>query len=346
MGIVFAVRGDSLTARYSGGRNTGMAFGNTAPSVASDAGAISGSSIQWQANNNTKFVCWPGRSNTPNGRAITVLVRFRPGYTGTPATSQGIFSLIAGSGKGPLIEMIHNNSGNVVVTARNETATLCLNAASFGAWSPTSGTWYDIVFRWDGTTTASAAKVDIDAVALGTATATAAFASGWTDQYFSEINIGTTNAGSTINGGRVEEFVIWDTSLSSLTSVGLVSGSGSLNGASRTSLVDVSSFNGSSYTDPGVANVLSTASYTYAGVSNTGTYVVASAANVKTGVTFGVSSGSTGTYDGSDRWTDPGEANVAEGVSYKANSTTNNKTGTLTAGSANRSLNQSLNWKG
>ncbi len=57
--------------------------------------------------------------------------------------------------------------------------------------------------------------------------------------------------------------------------------------------------------------------------------VAPSAANVKTGITI---NGVLGTYTGSDRWTDPGEAHVESGVAYKANSVTNNKTGTLTGG--------------
>lgn len=63
--------------------------------------------------------------------------------------------------------------------------------------------------------------------------------------------------------------------------------------------------------------VLTTAGGLYAGVT---------AALVKIGQAFGV--GLTGTYDGSDRWSDPGESNVNLGVAYKANSLTNNKTGT------------------
>jgi hypothetical protein len=46
---------------------------------------------------------------------------------------------------------------------------------------------------------------------------------------------------------------------------------------------------------------------------------------VKTGV---AGDGGTGTYDGSDRWTDVGIANVRSGSVYKANSVTNNRTGT------------------
>lgn len=63
--------------------------------------------------------------------------------------------------------------------------------------------------------------------------------------------------------------------------------------------------------------------------ATTGTYVAVATSNVKTAVTFGTSSGLTGTYTGADRWTDPGIANVLTGVVYKSNSTTNNRVGTL-----------------
>ena len=59
----------------------------------------------------------------------------------------------------------------------------------------------------------------------------------------------------------------------------------------------------------------------------TGLYSAPTASNVKTGVSFGVAD--TGTYDGSDRWTDPGEDNVRNATAYKANSTSNNKTGNV-----------------
>lgn len=83
---------------------------------------------------------------------------------------------------------------------------------------------------------------------------------------------------------------------------------------------------------PALSNVLNGISVD----AGTGTYVVVSTANVKTGITFGAASVSTGTYDGSDRWTDPGVNSCLDTVSWKANSTSNNRTGTyhaITAGS-------------
>lgn len=55
---------------------------------------------------------------------------------------------------------------------------------------------------------------------------------------------------------------------------------------------------GGSSTDPGVANVLSTATYSIDGVSKTGTYHAPSAGQVESGVAFGPGSGLTGTYTG------------------------------------------------
>jgi parallel beta-helix repeat protein len=83
------------------------------------------------------------------------------------------------------------------------------------------------------------------------------------------------------------------------------------------------------WSDPGVANVLSTVSYNANNVGKTGTYVVATAANVKVGVAFGPSSGLTGLYDGTDRWSILTPSDVRLAVAYKSNSTTNNETGTL-----------------
>ncbi len=83
--------------------------------------------------------------------------------------------------------------------------------------------------------------------------------------------------------------------------------------------------------DPGIANVRLSTTYVSNGDSLTGTCAVPTAANTKTGV---ATDNTTGTYDGSDRWTDPLEVNVLSGVAYKANSTTNNKTGSYVPASA------------
>lgn len=93
------------------------------------------------------------------------------------------------------------------------------------------------------------------------------------------------------------------------------------------------------FTDFTMANVLTdqgNAKYDSLSNNRTPTYVKTSDATTKTGTAYGPASGNTGSYDGSDRWTDPGEANVKSGTAYKANSTTNNKTGTLVVGGSSQ----------
>lgn len=83
------------------------------------------------------------------------------------------------------------------------------------------------------------------------------------------------------------------------------------------------------YSDPGEANVRLGTTYKYGSPTpnKTGTARIPSAGNVKIGYAYDSSDSVTGTYDGSDRWTDPGESNVRLSTAYKANSTSNNKTG-------------------
>jgi hypothetical protein len=92
------------------------------------------------------------------------------------------------------------------------------------------------------------------------------------------------------------------------------------------------SYDGSDrWTDPGIANVRSGVQYKANSTSNnrTGDVTIPAASQVKIGIQYDTLNSVTGTYDGSDRWTDPGESVVLENIQYKANSLTNNKTGTL-----------------
>ncbi len=292
--IVFALRG-TFTARYSNGGPDCQAFGNTIPVTAADAGAISGNSITFAANTNFKAVTCPGRLNTPNNRTMSVLIRFKPAYTTAPATNQGIYSIAAGSGNVAGCDLVHNTAGNLIVTCKNESAGTSINAASAGAWAPTAGTWYDIVFTWDGNTTANAGKVYVDGTLIGSGiTAASARTTSWNNKYMNAINIGISMNGSISNAGVYDEVIIWD-SVIDPTAVVLDAGTEALDGAGRSSPVTATAFDGSIYTDPGVNNVLSTASYTFAGTAMTPNYVVVTTGNVRNTITFGSSSGQTGT---------------------------------------------------
>ncbi len=310
MAIVFAARGDSLDARYSNGGKTGTRTSSTlVVHNTATAGALGGVAIDFNTVASSKALTWNAALNSPNGRTLSVNHGYIPQYSGAPSSRRAIINLSANSGRLGQIELTHETtSGNINVTAINAAGTVCINGVSAGAFSPTSGTRYDIAFSWDGTTTANSFKVYVDGASLGNITPSAAFETGWTNTYFKEIILGVSRAASAALH-RTDELVIWDTIIDFTANVALESGNGLLNGASRTSYVSVSALDGQSWTTLAGDKIKTGESQTQAGVAVSGTYT------------------------GSDRWSDPGESNVALGVGYKADSTTNNKTGSLVASS-------------
>ncbi len=273
MGIVFAIRGNSLTARYSTGSPNG--FGTTsAVTSGADAGALSGSLIDLTAATG-KCLVYSGSKNCGENRGFSILMRIKANYTGAPSALRVFFQIGLGrNGLGPYLEFWHaNTTGAVTAFGNNEANTRTFNSASLGNWTGiTSGTYYDLFFQWDGTTTANAAKFYIDGTLLGSITAGAALSSSWKSEYFNPITIGTGND-VTISNFKLDEFVIWDDATINPTSVALVSGTGSLSGASRTSLVNVAALDASVWTPLAANKILTGNSQNQAGVVVNGTAV-------------------------------------------------------------------------
>lgn len=309
MSIIFALRSDNanFTARYSKGLREGRPMAQTSanlPAYITDAGAIGGNSfdlaLSAAAN---RCIAYSGRGVFGSVTAISVLMRIK-------FTAVGTYGLFEFSGAPftttpNLLNMFMVSDWRCTVV--NQDPTLCTSGVLYGT-PPSTGTWYDVVFTWDGTTTSNAVKLWIDGTNVGSRTAGAAATSGRNEANTVNIIIGGLN-GATSTRYLINEFVIWDEVIDP-TSVTLTSGSGSLNGASRTAFVDAADFSAVEYSDPTEANVKTGTAYTYAGVDKTGTYT------------------------GSDRWSDPGASNVSIGVQYKADSTTNNRTGSLDVGGA------------
>ena len=208
MGIVFAVRGSSTTAHFSGGYKHPTEL-PSAKSITSDAGALSGSYINMTTAGLHSLV-YSGSKNTPNGRALSVLLRMRPSYSGAPAAVRGFFSIEAGSGSnGAAILMYHlNGTGDMRILGRKLDNNATFNNVSFGTWTTNvSGTYYDLVFTWDGTTTSNSGKFYIDGSLLGQLTPSNEMPSTLTNDFYKSITIGA-NSGVAIAALGVDEFVI------------------------------------------------------------------------------------------------------------------------------------------
>jgi hypothetical protein len=191
MAIVFGVRGNSFDARYSSGGKNGFKFNSG--QVTTQSAGLSGT-VYDLSSAQTKFVCWPGWKNTPNGRAISVLIRCAPQYTGTPASNWAKWAITTGHASAslviPLMEFRHLTNGNLTVLGKNEAGATTMNSGA--AWSPTSGTYYDLVFTWDGTTTANAVKIYVDGTLLSQATSAAAMSASWDNTMWRDITVGAS----------------------------------------------------------------------------------------------------------------------------------------------------------
>lgn len=243
VGVVFAVRGSSTTAHFSGGYKHPTELPST-KSITSDAGALSGNYIN-MTSAGFHSVVYSGMNNTPNGRAISVLMRMRPSYSGAPAAVRGLFSVEGGIGSNSAgFLLFHENTvGGIKIIGRKLDNNATFNNVSFGNWTTNvSGTYYDLVFTWDGTTGSNAGKFYIDNSLLGQLTASNEMPSTLTNYFYKSIAMGSSS-GVGIAALGVDEFVIWD-SVIDPSSVALVGGSGALNGASRSALVDISAYNG------------------------------------------------------------------------------------------------------
>lgn len=239
MSLIFYWRaGDGLYARRSPGGSLGVtpAGGYT---QTNDAAVLGGVKYLAASNNNAKVILWPGRLNTPATQGLSIMARLIPGYTGKPTSTRPLLPFLAGGcGRFGRLELSHTlTSGNTTWTAQNEAAATMINAVNMGVYdSPGSSTEIDVVTLVPGTTTANAHKLYIDASLIGSTTAGAARSASWNANWVSEIAWGNGFNSVYQNAGSIIEIAIWDEIIDP-TSVTLESGSGSLNGASRTSLI-------------------------------------------------------------------------------------------------------------
>jgi len=243
MAIVFAVRGDSLNARYSNNGATPYKNGVPAPVVAADATSINGvNSIDMVGSGITgRGLIFSGYTNTPSVIARSVLFRVK-------FASLAIMGLggMGGFDRDPI------NFMGVSITATPEiTVTIANEKSQTDSGTTTSsglGTtaWHDIGVSWTGDTTTSGMLVAVDGVVKLTDTMTRSLPT-----YDDNERRGCDNhyIGSNYTAGNthflIDEYVVWDTVQDFTSSTfALTSGAGALDGAARTAYLDVAALDG------------------------------------------------------------------------------------------------------
>lgn len=313
--VTFALRGNSLTPRYAaGGKASANYLSNvyaSTPAAVENFGHASvfgGQAINLIGLSDTRSLLFNSYGNWITGSNVfSALFRIVPNWTGNPAGLRRIVRI--GQANSPawagglLLEI--QTDGKLFAVARDasDKGTLLFSFTTASALSFTSGTATDIMIVSDGARVyLSQDGVEIhDAALTSTAAQLGALVGGaiWLGPYPWD--------------GSYNEVVIWNTAEPHEY-------------AARTDFISVADFDGTSATDPGIANVRSGTTYTIAGASLTGTAAIPAAADVKIGVSVGAA---TGLYDGSDRWTCPLAGQLSNGTQLKCNSTSLNLTGTL-----------------
>ena len=251
MAITFAVRGDSLTPRFNGAGGPGYGLAGQTTTVESDGTAIGGSVLDMDlgALNNMQVV-YNGVDNWPATRACSVLIRAK---FGTLTGAIGLFNCSAAtrSCNGQL--SLYINSSDFKAYMRNAGGSLGINNATISTHGMSTATWHDIVVTYTGTNSSNGFTVYVDGSSVGSLTSSTSW-DATRKKVHSGLEIG--RGGDNVNNTQmlVNEFVLWDEVITP-TSVGLTSGTGSLNGSSRTAFVDVAAKDGSASGGPSLISL-------------------------------------------------------------------------------------------
>lgn len=286
MAIVFAVRADNanFAARYSSNSTAVQSVMGTITHDV-DATAINGYNFNLsQGSSAGRCLAWPFRG-VHTTKEISVLMRLKITALGT----QGFWQIGQPCGHNVNNMALYNASSLWGLVCYSSTWNVAVKSGTFaGGGAPPTGAWCDVVITWDGTNAANALKLWVNGSNVTSETMT----QQWVAPTFHEtVTVGGVTTSTPFANFVFEEFVIWNEVIDP-TSVTLTTGTGSLNGASRTALVEVSALNGGSYTDPTEANVKINETYTFAGVLKTGTYQAAAAdypaeSDVRSGTDYG-----------------------------------------------------------
>lgn len=217
MGITFALRGDSLDARYSNAGKTPGSTGNTPAEITADQAGINGStSIDLAGSFLTQRpLIYVGRSNLPAGKPRSVRMRVKLASKGA---NQGLFHL------GLMTRNSFNSFYAYATTGGEITCGVANNLAQTDEGTTSgasltdiatdggSATWHKICCTWTGDTTANGLEVWVDGTRVLQDTMTRALPTLTTSEINAAANIIIGSTGAVVNTHfYLDEFIIDDT---------------------------------------------------------------------------------------------------------------------------------------
>lgn len=186
----------NINANWGNGTLTGTATGGAAASGGKLD--LTGATV--------KYVDYSAVGNADSLQVGTIRFKYTPNYTGSPATIMYMFDIAQAAGNtNNEIRMTHFTNGQLRITMRSDTGNPLYSGTSFGVWSPTSGTEYELELNWDLDT--PAVRIFIDGVQFGSTQTTGGTRAG----AINLLRIGSGNAGTTASNFKIDEFIYFST---------------------------------------------------------------------------------------------------------------------------------------
>jgi hypothetical protein len=243
MALTFYMNGSSLTPKLSNSAWTNvLAPMNVTPtqSAGGGTGNISGGVIDCDHSSyGYNGFSLPAQGNVGTSNLVSMLIRAK---IGTTASNQALISASGPNLQG-CVRLHWLTGGTLGINVVNYAGSTLANATA--AFSPSTGVYYDWFISADlSSTGANNVKGYVDGVLKAQATPSGT----WSNPRL--VNCQQLLVGIQATSGinqcslQIDEIAVWD-SIIDPTNVTLQSGAGSLNGASRTSLLAFTNFNGS-----------------------------------------------------------------------------------------------------
>jgi hypothetical protein len=313
----FHYRSDSLLPRRVSVPTTSKPFSvptESPPTLltkTSEVGVIGSTYLNTnKVSGNYRTVHFVGYGNVDSmASGLSGMVRVIPRFTGFSPASSGGLLLFGGAFGQPYLLLRALSDGRIQLLATNAAFATMLNIVSVSTHSFTSGTAVDISFTWTGTTAANGAKIYVNGTLLvqGTASTATNYEDAKGQLYETIIPCNAWPQGET-SAFDLNECAVWGEVIDP-TASGL-----NLVGPSRTSFI--SSIAKTAM--PEVGEVKSGVTFGYNSTS-TGTRTDAPVGNVTSGVQYGAGGTELTGTNVDPVSTDPGVGNVAAGVDYTIN---------------------------
>lgn len=183
----------TINLNYGAGTLTGTATGGA---------SISGNKLDL-AQSDVRYVTYNATNNITAIQTGTVKLKYTPNYSGSPGGDRSIM-YYAGTSNNNLLFIRHRGSGQIQILIYDSTGSSIITT-DLGAWSPSSGTTYEIELNYD--ITIGATRLFIDGTQLGSTQ----IDTGIRDSDITQLRVGSNVAGTDSSNFYIEDLIFFDT---------------------------------------------------------------------------------------------------------------------------------------